>query len=223
MPYRSAPTSEPLAPSASVPSTRRRGLMALGLGVLTTTMLGALTGCNLTKPDFKAVDVTGASYAQGFTLTDAQGLRRSLSDYSGKLVVVFFGFTQCPDVCPTTLAELAEVKQMLGTDGDKLQGIFISVDPERDTPEILQAYVGNFDPGFVALRPTPEELAEVAKAYKVYYAKVPGSTPETYTMDHTAGSFVYDTRNKLRLFTRYGSGAQALADDLKILLSEQKA
>jgi len=182
-----------------------------------------LTGCNLTKPDFKAVDVTGASYAQGFTLTDAQGLRRSLSDYSGKLVVVFFGFTQCPDVCPTTLAELAEVKQMLGTDGDKLQGIFISVDPERDTPEILQAYVGNFDPGFVALRPTPEELAEVAKAYKVYYAKVPGSTPETYTMDHTAGSFVYDTRNKLRLFTRYGSGAQALADDLKILLSEQKA
>ena len=137
--------------------------------------------------------------------------------------MVFFGFTQCPDVCPTTLAELAEVKQMLGTDGDKLQGIFISVDPERDTPEILQAYVGNFDPGFVALRPTPEELAEVAKAYKVYYAKVPGSTPETYTMDHTAGSFVYDTRNKLRLFTRYGSGAQALADDLKILLSEQKA
>ncbi|MEJ2804449.1 SCO family protein [Comamonadaceae bacterium PP-2] len=197
--------------------------MALGLGVLTTTALGALAGCNLTKPDFKAVDVTGASYAQGFTLTDALGQRRSLSDYTGKLVVVFFGFTQCPDVCPTTLAELAEVKQMLGTDGDKLQGIFISVDPERDTPEILQAYVGNFDPGFVALRPTPEELAEVAKAYKVYYAKVPGSTPETYTMDHTAGSFVYDTRNKLRLFTRYGSGAQALADDLKILLSEQKA
>ncbi|MFT4192694.1 MAG: SCO family protein [Comamonas sp.] len=204
---------------SSIPSplfTRRVGLqgLAAGLGV------ALLAGCKPAKPDFKAVDVTGASYAQGFTLTDAEGRRRSLSDFRGELVVVFFGFTQCPDVCPTTLAELAEVKQLLGADGGKLRGVFISVDPERDTPEILRAYVGNFDPSFVALRPTPEELAEVAKAYKVYYKKVPGATPDGYTMDHTAGSYVYDTHGKLRLFTRYGSGSQALADDLKILLGE---
>ncbi|KAF1021943.1 MAG: SCO1 protein [Paracidovorax wautersii] len=204
----------------SVPFSRRAGLRGMALGLAGIVGAALLAGCKLTKPDFKAVDVTGASYAQGFTLTDASGQRRSLADFKGKLVVVFFGFTQCPDVCPTTLAELAEVKQLLGADGDKLQGVFVSVDPERDTPEILQAYVGNFDPSFVAFRPTLEELAEVAKAYKVYYKKVPGSTPETYTMDHTAGSFIYDTNGRLRLFTRYGSGAQALADDLKILLSE---
>jgi protein SCO1/2 len=199
--------------SACVP--RRRGLLA---GCAAWCAL-SLSGCK-GAANFKAVDVTGASYAQGFSLSDAQGQRRTLADFKGQLVVVFFGFTQCPDVCPTTLAELAEVKQLLGADGDKLRGVFISVDPARDTPEILQAYVSNFDPAFVALRPSPEELVEVAKAYRVYYKQVPGSQPDSYTMDHTAGSYVYDTQGKLRLFTRYGSGAQALAHDLKILLDQ---
>lgn len=216
----------PLYPSSSArampgPSVMRRRTLVSGFAALAGgAAVLALGGCKLSKPDFKAVDVTGASYAQGFTLTDAHGQQRSLSDFAGKLVVVFFGFTQCPDVCPTTLAELSETKQLLGVDGDKLQGVFISVDPERDTPEILSAYVESFDPSFIALHPTPEQLAEVAKAYKVYYAKVPGATPDSYTMDHTAGSYVYDTHGKLRLFTKYGSGPQALADDLKLLLGE---
>ena len=167
---------------------------------------------------FRAVDITGAEYARDFALTDHNGQPRSIKDFAGKVVVVFFGFTQCPDVCPTALAELAEVKRMLGKDGDKLQGIFVTVDPERDTPEVLKGYMANFDPSFLALRGTAEQLAAMAKDYKVYYKKVDGKTPTSYTMDHSAGSFVYDTQGRIRLYTRYGSGAQALADDIRLLL-----
>ncbi len=169
---------------------------------------------------FKAVDITGADYARELNLPDAQGRSRSLADFKGRLVVVFFGFTQCPDVCPTTLLELAAVKKALGSDGDKVQGIFVSVDPERDTPEVLQAYVDNFGAGFVALRGTPDETRAVAKHFKVFYSKVPGRTEGSYTMDHTAGSYVFDTRGRVRLFTRYGSGNDALVHDLKLLLKE---
>jgi protein SCO1/2 len=116
------------------------------------------------------------------------------------------------------MAELAEAKKLLGPDGDKVQGLFITVDPERDTPELLKAYMGNFDPGFLALRGTPEQLAAVAKEFKVYYKKAEGKTPTSYTMDHSAASYVYDTQGRLRLYTRYGSGAQALASDLQLLL-----
>ena len=136
-------------------------------------------------------------------------------------MVLFFGYTQCPDVCPTSMAELAEAKKLLGADGDKLQGLFVTVDPERDTPEVLKAYMANFDPTFLALRGTPEQLAEMAKEYKVYYKKAEGKTPTSYTMDHSAASYVYDTQGRLRLYTRYGSGAQALASDLKLLLGQQ--
>jgi protein SCO1/2 len=134
-------------------------------------------------------------------------------------VVVFFGFTQCPDVCPTTLTEVAQAKKLLGPDGERVQGVFVTVDPARDTPEVLKAYMANFDPGFVALRGSPEQLEAVAKDFKVYYKKVEGKTPTSYTMEHSAASFVFDPQGRLRLYTRYGSGAQALADDLKILLS----
>ena len=168
---------------------------------------------------FHGIDITGAEYARDFKLTDQDGRERTLADFKGKLVAVFFGFTQCPDVCPTALAELAQVKQALGADGDKLQGVFITVDPERDTPQVLKAYMANFDPGFVALRGSPEQTAAVAKEFKVFYAKVPGKTPDTYTMDHTAGVYVFDTQGRIRLFTRHGSGAQALTDDLKQLLA----
>jgi protein SCO1/2 len=123
-----------------------------------------------------------------------------------------------PRCLPHGLAELAEVKRMLGKDGDRLQGIFVTVDPERDTPEVLKAYMANFDPSFLALRGTPEQLAAMAKDFKVYYKKVDGKTPTSYTMDHSAGSFVYDTQGRIRLYTRYGSGAQALADDIRLLL-----
>ena len=185
-------------------------LVAAGLG---------LAGCK-EAPSFSAVDITGADYARDFPLPDHNGQLRSIKDFAGKVTIVFFGYTQCPDVCPTSMAELAEVKKLLGKDGDKLQGIFITVDPQRDTAELLKAYMANFDPSFLALIPTPEKLAAVAKDFKIYYKRVEGQTPTSYTMDHSAGSYVYDTQGRVRLYTRYGGGAQALADDVKKLLAE---
>ena len=172
------------------------------------------------KPAFKAVDITGADYARTLSLPDAEGKVRTLADFKGKVTVVFFGYTQCPDVCPTTMAELAEVKRSLGKDGERVQGVFVTIDPERDTPQLLKNYITAFDPSFVALRGSDAQTKAVAKEFKVYYAKVEGRTPGSYTMDHTAGSFIYDTQGRLRLFTRYGGGAQALASDLRALLNE---
>jgi protein SCO1 len=184
----------------------------------TLTLFGACTEQN--KPQFKAIDVTGADYAKNFELTDHNGQARTLKDFNGKIVVMFFGFTQCPDVCPTSMAELAEVKKLLGADGGKVQGLFITVDPERDTPEVLKAYMSNFDPTFLALYTTMDKLPALAKDYKVYYKKVDGKTPTSYTMDHSAGSYIYDTKGNLRLYTRYGSGAAALAADIGLLLKQ---
>ncbi|CAN7753959.1 SCO family protein [Pseudorhodoferax sp. Leaf265] len=191
----------------------RRTLIALAAA-------GCLAACTDTKPSFTAVDITGADYAKDFRLTDHNGQERSLQDFRGKVVVVFFGFAQCPDVCPTSMAELAQVKQSLGADGDKLQGLFVTVDPERDTPEVLKAYMANFDPSFLALRTSPEGLAALAKDFKVYYKKVEGKTPTSYTMDHSAGSYVYDPQGRLRLYVRYGSGADALLADVRQLLKQ---
>ena len=143
-----------------------------------------------------------------------------MADFKGKVVVLFFGFTQCPDVCPTTMLELAQVKKALGTQGDKVQGVFVTVDPARDTPELLKAYLGSFDPSFVALRGSEDQLKKAAQEFKVYYAKVPGKTPDTYTMDHTAASFIFDTQGRVRVFSRYGSGPEALTHDIRQLLAE---
>lgn len=176
--------------------------------------------CSENKPAFTSIDVTGADYAKDFALTDHNGQPKTIKDFAGNVVVLFFGYTQCPDVCPTSMAELAEIKKLLGADGAKLQGLFITIDPERDKPEVLKAYMGNFDPTFLALIPTAEQLAALAKDYKVYYKKVEGKTPTSYTMDHSAGSFVYDTKGKLRLYTRYGTGAKPLAQDIALLLKQ---
>jgi protein SCO1 len=181
-------------------------------------LLVFLMACSDTRPAFKSVDVTGADYSQNFSLPDASGTVRTMADFKGKVVVVFFGFAQCPDVCPTTMAELAEVKKLLGKDGDKLQGVFITVDPERDTPQVLKAYLQNFDPSFIALRGSLEQTAATAKHFKTYYKKVDGKTPGSYTMDHSAGSYVFDAQGRVRLYTRYGSGAAALGDDIRLLL-----
>jgi len=178
-----------------------------------------VVGCGLDKPAFRGVDITGADYAQGFELSDQNGQVRTLKDFAGKAVVVFFGFTQCPDVCPTALQEMAQAKQLLGADGAKLQGIFITVDPERDTSELLKAYVANFGSDFVALRPTAEQLPKVTKDFKIYYKKVEGKTPTSYTLDHSAGSFTFDPKGRIRLYNRHASGAETLAADVKILLS----
>ncbi len=186
-----------------------------------------LAGCDKfsatsgSKSSFQAVDITGADYGSKLSLPDQDGQTRTMADFKGKVTVVFFGFTQCPDVCPTTMAELAQVKKSLGVDGDRIQGVFVTVDPERDTPEMLKTYVKGFDPSFVALRGSAEQTSAAAKDFKVFYAKVPGKTdPNSYTMDHTAGSYIFDASGRLRLFTRYGSGADALAADLKTLLAQ---
>lgn len=184
-----------------------------------STALVLVTACSPDQPAFKGVDITGADYAQGWTLSDQDGQVRTLKDFAGKAVVVFFGFTQCPDVCPTALQEIAQAKQLLGPDGAKLQGVFITVDPERDTPELLKAYVANFGTDFVALRPTLEQLPKVTKDFKIYYKKVEGKTPTSYTMDHSAGSFTFDPQGRIRLYNRHASGAETLAADVKILLS----
>lgn len=191
---------------------RRHALLSLA-GTFTL-----LAGCAESKPQFKAVDITGADYARDFPLPDVDGRMRSIKEFAGKVVVVFFGYTQCPDVCPTTLAEIAQAKKLLGADGDKLQGVLITVDPERDTPEVLKAYVGNFGPDFVALRGTLQQTEAVARDFKVYFKKTEGKKPGSYFMDHSAASYVYDAQGRLRLYSRYGSGAQALADDVRLLL-----
>jgi protein SCO1/2 len=181
-----------------------------------------LSGCS--EPvSFKSTDISGVDWGKDFNLTDHLGQSRRLNDFKGKAVVLFFGYTQCPDVCPTTLAELAAVKRDLGPDGDRVQGVFVSVDPQRDTPEVLKAYMASFDPGFVALRGTPEEIKTAAQNFKVFYAQVPGKTEGSYTVDHTAGTYVFDAQGKVRLFVRYGSGAEALRHDLKQLLAENPA
>jgi protein SCO1/2 len=199
---------------------RRSLLRATSAPLLASALAPLLVACGETKPQFKAIDVTGAEYARDFQLTDHDGRPRTLKDFRGKAVVVFFGYTHCPDVCPTTLAEIAEAKRLLGPDGAKVAGVFVTVDPQRDTPEMLKAYMANFGPDFVALRGTPEQLAAVAKEYKIYYKKVDGKTPDSYTMDHSAGSYVYDPQGRVRLYTRYGTGPEALASDLKILLKD---
>jgi protein SCO1/2 len=186
-----------------------------------TGVLGAaiaLSACAPAKPSFKSFDLTGADYALGFELADQRGQRRSLADFKGRVVMVFFGYTQCPDACPTAMFQLAELKRALGAKGEMVQGIFVTIDPERDSAEMLKAYVENFDPSFVALVPTMTELEAVATHYKVYRKKVAGPTPTSYTMDHSAGSYVFDPEGRVRLYSRYGSGAEALAADVALLL-----
>jgi protein SCO1/2 len=197
---------------------RRSALQSIAGCSLVAATVGLLAACGESKPQFSSIDLTGADYAKDFQLPDQDGKIRSLKDFQGKLVVLFFGYTQCPDVCPTTMTELAQVKKELGADGDKLQVLFVTVDPQRDTPQVLKGYMANFDPSFIALRGSPEQLAAMAKDFKVFYKKTEGKTPTSYSMDHSAASYVYDTKGQLRLYTRYGSGATALVSDLKLLL-----
>jgi protein SCO1/2 len=171
------------------------------------------------QSSFQSTDMTGAEYAKGFSLTDQNGKQRTLTDFKGKVVLVFFGYTQCPDVCPTTMAEMASVMQKLGPQADQVQVLFITLDPERDTQELLAGYVPAFDKRFIGLRGTPEQIAKTAKDFKVFYAKVPGSDPKTYTIDHSAGTYVFDRDGKLRLFMRHDETADQIVHDIRQLLS----
>lgn len=181
----------------------------------------ALAACDAGKAPFLNTDVTGAEFGKGFELTDHHGKPRTLADYKGKVVTIFFGYTQCPDVCPTTLSEMAQVMKLLGDRAADVQVLFVTVDPERDTRELLANYVPAFDPRFVGLFGDPAATAKVAKEFKVFYQKVPGTMPGTYSMDHTAGSYVFDRQGRLRLFVKHGQGAEPLAADLRRLLDER--
>ena len=186
--------------------------------LLLTTLALAACSAEKRKPAFKNIDITGAAYAKALSLPDADGKTRTLADFNGKVIVVFFGFAQCPDVCPSTLAEIAAVRTQLGAAGVKVQPVFITVDPERDTAAVLKDYVRTFGDDVIALRGTLEQTQAAAREFKVFFAKVPGKTEGSYTIDHTAGSFVFDPKGQVRLFVRYGGGAEALASDLKLLL-----
>jgi protein SCO1/2 len=191
----------------------------LALGLLAVCMM--LAGCGektAPAPTFKNVDITGAAFARDFALTDHTGKPRTLADYKGKVVVMFFGFTQCPDVCPTTMAEMSAVMKQLGPQAEQVQVLFVTVDPERDTKELLSQYVPAFDQRFVGLYGTPEQTAAVAKEFKVFYSKVEGKTPGSYSIDHTAASYIFDRNGKVRLLVRHNQGPAPIVHDIKQLL-----
>ena len=207
-----------------VTTMRRRWVVcALLLGATVAGCGDKAAGPAPAKVSFHSIDITGAEYARKFELPDADGRSRSLAEFKGKVVVVFFGYTQCPDVCPTTMAELSQVRRALGEDGARLQGIFVTVDPQRDTGVVLKAYVDNFNAGFIGLRGNDEQIKQVAREFKVFYAKVPGRTDSTYTIDHTAGAYLFDPQGRIRLFSRHGAGPKALEEDIRALLRESAA
>jgi len=183
----------------------------------------ALAGCAPDGPQFKSSDVTGTAFGRDFALTDHAGKPRTLADFRGKAVVLFFGYTQCPDVCPTTLAALAEAMRQLGADAAKVQVLFVTVDPERDTRELMSSYVTAFNPSFLGLSGDADATARTAKEFKILYQKQPGRTPESYTMDHSAGTFIFDPQGRLRLYVGYGQGADVFAHDIRELLRTSKS
>ena len=193
-----------------------RGLAAAAVPALLALLAGCSSGPD--APTFKASDVTGTSYGRDFALSDHHGKPRTLADFRGKVVVLFFGYTQCPDVCPTTLAELAEVMRQLGPDAARVQVLFATIDPERDTAELLAQYVPAFNPTFLGLRGDDDATARTAKEFRVFYQKQPGRTPDTYTMDHSAGTFVFDPQGRLRVYVSYGQGPEVFVHDIRELL-----
>ena len=194
--------------------------MASFTRILALAALTILAGCQRNQPGFDSTDITGADFGKAFTLTDHNGKLRSLEDFRGEVVVMFFGFTHCPDVCPTTLAELAGAVKKLGPAGEKVQVLLVTVDPERDTPELLAKYVTAFNPKFLALRGSADETARVAKEFKVIYQKVAGPRAGDYAMDHSAGSYIFDRQGRLRLYVGYGRGSEVFAHDIGLLLKQ---
>ena len=177
-----------------------------------------LAGCD-SRPQFGNSDISAAGYATDFALTDHNGKPRTMADFRGRAVVIFFGYTQCPDVCPTTLTGMAEAVKLVGADAAKVQVLFVTVDPERDTQELLAQYVPTFNPGFLGLYADAQTIARTAQDFRVFYKKQPGSTPTTYTVDHSAGSYVYDPQGRLRLYIKHGEKPEVIAKDLKLLIA----
>jgi len=192
----------------------RRAFMASGALAVTLT----IAGCTQGKPTFSSVDITGATFGRDFALPDPAGRPRSLAEFRGKVVLLFFGFTFCPDVCPTALSRAVEVRRQLGADGERVQVLFVTVDPERDTAGVLQRYTGAFDDSFLGLRGSLEETRQTAKEFKVHYAKVP--TGSSYTMEHTAMTYAFDPQGRIRLAIPHSLGAEEMAADLRALLAQ---
>lgn len=186
--------------------------------LLLLTLALLLAGCD-SRPQFGNTDISEADYARDFALTDHTGKPRTMADFRGKAVVIFFGYTQCPDVCPTTMTGMAEAMKLLGEDAAKVQVLFVTVDPERDTQQLLAQYVPVFNAGFLGLYGDPQTIAKTAQDFRVFYKKQPGSTPTTYTVDHTAGSYVYDPQGRLRLYVKHGEKPEVIAKDLKLLIA----
>jgi len=197
--------------------TAFRWLLVLPVIMLAVFLASCNRGGDAAVPGFRGIDLTGAPYGRDFRLTDADGRERALAHYKGKAVLLYFGFVQCPDVCPTALIRAAEVKKLLGADGDKLQVIFITVDPERDTPEVIKAYTAAFDPSFVGLYGDAQRTRATADEFKVYYRAVP--TGSSYTMDHSALSYVFDPQGRLRLALRHEQKADDYAHDIRLILA----
>lgn len=214
-------------PLASVSSSlfsramsRRQSLLWLAAGAA-----GLLSGCDRLSPggqpatpSFKGIDITGADYARGFSLTDFNGQTRTLADFQGRVVMLYFGFVQCPDVCPTALTRAAAVMERLGPRAGDLQVVFVTVDPERDTPELLREYMAAFHPSFLALTGNAEQIAQTAKDFRAFYKKVP--TGSSYTMDHTALSYLFDRQGRIRVALRHEQTADDYAADVRALLAE---
>jgi len=197
---------------------RLASFLASALAFALVVACAALAGCAPDGQKFQSSDVTGSTFGRNFDLIDATGKPRTLADYRGKAVVIFFGYTQCPDVCPTTLAELAEVMKRLGPDAERVQVLFVTVDPERDTQDLLAKYVPAFDPRFMGLYGDAAATERTAKEFRIIYQKQPGANPGSYTMDHSAGTYIFDPQGRLRLYVSYGQGPDVFAHDLRELL-----
>ncbi len=195
-------------------------LLVVGLMALSALLAACERRATAPRLEFTNTDLTGLPYAKDFALTDHNGKPRTLADFKGKVVLMFFGYTQCPDVCPTTMAEMSAAMKELGPQAEQVQVLFVTVDPERDTQQLLAEYVPAFDQRFLGLHGTAEQTAAVGKEFKVFYAKVPGKTPGSYTMDHTAASYVFDKQGKIRLLVRSGQGPAPIVHDLKLLLAQ---
>jgi protein SCO1/2 len=191
-------------------------------------LLAALAGCGSSEPpappppQFLATDITGAPWGHDFRLTDHTGKVHTVADFRGKLVAIFFGYTHCPDVCPTTLSDFAMAIRDMGAEGEKVQVLFVTVDPERDTPELLAKYVPSFNPTFLGLYTDPASLAQLAKDFKVVYQKTSVKGPTSYLIDHSAGTYVFDAQGRIRLHIAYGTGPKAIAQDLRTLLAQKQ-
>jgi protein SCO1 len=185
-----------------------------------TLLVIAVAACGPAAPKFRGSDVTGIDYGRDFRLNDHTGKPRTLADFRGKVVVMFFGYTQCPDVCPTTLSELAATMQKLGADAARVQVLFVTVDPERDTAELLSRYVPAFNPSFLGLYGDAAATAATAKEFKILYQKQPGTTPGTYSVDHSAGTYIFDPQGRLRVYESYGHGSEVFVHDISALLRE---